>query len=420
MNVITRDSERWAEGFLFRTQPRPGEWLGGYLLRVDQRNDFWAGETIRAARAYGSGLHKMGSVGMLLSGRAVDLAAVAALAGAEELAAIEALTTVPLQRWLYEGPSRSRLQPHTQRFRICPECIRDDHVPFEAALAELGTCPEHLRPFIDTCTCGEPLRFFADQIPFTCHSETCQRPYATITPSAAEPVGDILLLRTYLDLRRFAALPTTRPLSRDERARGFRAAARAISVRTGRCPAISTRPRGPALQEVAHLLVAADMTAGAFDRAARAVTEPRLVPEIAARMTDRGYPVCPVPSCQDPHQTQRRQRARPGRQAEFSCPRCGARFSADRVRFAFDEAPGYPAWRAARNRERLAAARERLRVVCEEHRPSRLSADHAFALASVPRTLSYMTPRAGLLAVIAAAGTERPAGPSRRRRATRS
>jgi hypothetical protein len=76
------------------------------------------------------------------------------------------------------------------------------------------------------------------------------------------------------------------------------------------------------------------------------------------------------------------------------------------VCFAFDPAPGYPAWRVEKNRRLLAGYASAAREVCArlraERRPIMRSA--VLRAAGVPQSLGYLTPRANLVNIIECRG----------------
>lgn len=399
MSAITPADDAWSESFLCRMQPNPGEWLAGYLLRVDKRNDFTAGEAIRASRRHGAGIALMGRPGGLFSGRALDLVLLARLAGARHVAQVEALTIAQVERWLFGEHRRVRLQAqHARGFRVCPDCARDDHIPFAAAFCEVLGCVQHRLRFVDHCSCGEPLLFFADQEPFACHAAGCGRSYGQLARvgASADELDEARRWHTVYEVLVNFAASSPAPLSWTELSRGLRH----IFHRPGRAVSDdvvlyqSLRKRKEAsLRVVARVLYRAGATAEELDRAARDSVIP-----IRAGRTARGFPPCPVPSCPDPSRVQRRTRPRRGRETYYSCPSCGARFTESRVCFAFDPAPGYPGWRVEKNRRLLARYAQLVRDSCRrfqrDHR--KLSRRSILRAAGVPQSLSYLTPRAGL------------------------
>jgi hypothetical protein len=400
VSAITPADEAWAESFLCRTQPQPGEWLAGYLLRIDKRNDFTAGEAIRASRRHGAGIAVTGRPGGLFSGRALDLALLARLAGARDVAEVETLTVAPVERWLFGDHRRTRLQAqHAGSFRVCPDCARNDHIPFATAFAEISACVPHGLRFVDRCSCEEPLLFFADQEPFTCHAPGCARPYGELERmrASAEELGEARRWNTaYGSLFTFAA-SSPAPLSWAELSRGlrhqFHRAGRSVADDVVLYQSLR-KPNETSLRVIARILYRASATAEELDRAARDNG-----PLGRSGRTTRGFPRCPVPSCPDPSRVQRRTRPRRGRQTYYSCASCGARFTERRVCFAFDPAPGYPAWRVEKNRRLLAHYADAVSITCADfvRHHSRISQRSVFRAAGVPQSLGYFTQRAGLV-----------------------
>lgn len=403
MSAITPADEAWAESFLCRTQPEPGEWLAGYLLRIDKRNDFTAGEAIRASRRHGAGIALIGRSGGIFSGRALDLPLLARLAGADDVAAVEALTVAPVERWLFGEHRRVRLQAqHAGRFRVCPACARDDHIPFAAAFAEVFACVQHGLRFVDRCSCGEALLLFADQEPFTCHAPGCARPFGELprAPASTEELREARRWSAaYESLVTFAA-SSPAPLAWAELSRGLRH----LFHRAG-CAVVDDvvlyqalrKQKETSLRVVARILYRSGATAEELDRAARDDGPVR-----PSGRTVRDFPRCPVLSCPDPSRVQRRTRPRRGRETYYSCPSCGARFTDSRVCFAFDSAPGYPAWRAEKHRRSLARYADAVSITCatfvREHKP--ISHRAIFRAAGVPQSIGYATQRAGLAQLV--------------------
>lgn len=372
--------------------PRSYDSLAAFSLRLDQANALPAGATLRAMRSHGTGLGSLATPGALLSAATFDLTRLA-LFCLISLESCVALTARGLSATLFgDAPTSSRSLGARQGWALCPLCIANGDLPLELHFKYVDACAQHQIRLVTRCSCGAPIQLFSGQQPFVCLDVGCGRPYSTLAAIAAGR-DELRAAAEYRTVCRdlLALAEATPSLARGQR-RGLRhllLLERASDRRTR----LLDQCKGSAPATVDLVVRVLRFSSSSVAKWAKA-TELERRTVAAAR---RDYTRCPNPRCTN----DRLMRSVP--EGRFrTCGACGTRHTRDRVVFAFDPIPGYPAWRAFRNARRLEALRAAVTRACTDSKRTgnRGTANIVFDRAGVPRSFAYYSDRAGLLAIV--------------------
>jgi TniQ protein len=390
--LITPEDERWHSSYAVIHEPRDGEGLLSFLLLLDELNTLNAGTTFRAIRRNGTGPSKLGRPTHFLSAKGFDLDELGRIAGGIQHRALERLTLLPLQRWLFGRDGV--ILGHPTRLRLCPNCLPDRGIPLVFHLADVDSCPDHGLQLIDVCACGTPFLPFGMQAAGTCHEFTCGQRYDTLDAPSATAVQ---IERSRASIAVYSDLIAATD--------GPAIGKAALRVALGRL-ICARAPRGTRDQLIARVnakrfslatVVAVCVAAGgtASDIIGTRSSSTRF------RVPAEG---CPNPSCPSNTKGAPADLVRCAR--ERQCRLCGTRFTNERVLFSFDAQPGYSTLRAARNVGRLEAMRARVYEICTQ----RASSDRTITREGVlreagvpPSSYPHLSPRAGLVAILDAA-----------------
>lgn len=390
--MIRRADPRWSRTLGQICSTDPSESLPGFLLRLDDANGFAAGEVRRMVRRHRTGPGRTTRPGPLLAVGGVDTAALADLAGVPE-SDVLALTAAPVLRLLYAGGHHSRSLGQRLSYAVCPRCVRRRRIDRLALFAEIEGCALHGVALMSRC-CDRKLDLFSEGRPF--HCSRCGRDLADLPVrllTARERHHVAALSGVYselLDLGRHAREGEAYPVSE------LREALRNLLLWRGpthgrRSELHSRLQKGaPSLPLVVAVLLATHSSALDLLRMLR------LRPSAGA--TRKGME-CPNPACA----FQRRKAPEPmvhGHERVVFCPACGTRYTATRILFSFDVQPNYPVWRALRNDDRLHVLRARVADLTLQGMHTGRTPSEVLDRAGVPRSWSYRSARAGLLAII--------------------
>ena len=382
MQLLTVHEPRGRTSLPRLVEVEKGQSLAGALLQHELVNELSAGTLLRASRRHRTGPGHLGRPGAHLLATAFDRSYLMRLLALDE-PRFESLTARTMVRVLYgAAPIQSRTLGQRLAYAICPACAAHSRILRTALFAQIWGCADHMLRSVLRCSCRATVAPFQRQRPFSCHG--CGRPYAAFQQVAiVDPTEQAALISWTQIYEALLEASATEPLL-------LQPALRALLL-LGPVDPLADRTTLYARTDVARAPVA--LIANIL-----CVTgnDPDTLFSLASQPV-RSVTACPNATC-------------PGdagfwgsARCVLICRACGTRFDSHRrVLFSFDPAPGYASWRAVRNNRRLTDLREH---VAREARGGKWSAKDIFERAGVPKSLAYRTPRAGLLALIAAPNT---------------
>ncbi|HEX8230556.1 MAG TPA: hypothetical protein VF826_14755 [Chloroflexia bacterium] len=176
---LLRDAQ-WHQTFPHLIPLIDEEWLLGLLLRCDEINGWPSGTTACFLGKYSIGPGSLAKPALYITGSVLDLDRLAAAMG-EDVEQVERTTFAgALQHFFSRSDCTARLLGRTPPFRICTQCVREQHLLARTSTYPLlRSCPQHRLLFRQVCHCGTPLKAFnAGTPPFTCAA--CMMPWENL------------------------------------------------------------------------------------------------------------------------------------------------------------------------------------------------------------------------------------------------
>jgi len=388
-DTIPITDHRWVTTLSHLVEPREeeNEWLLGLSLRCDLINGWPSGTTASMLIPRSTGVTSLGRPGLFVAGTFFDLDLLAAMLDVSRTAIDGTTFRLEFAR-LYPGQTtHARRMGVIPRSRVCPDCLREDHLLARwLALPLLTSCPRHRASFEDMCVCGAPLRpFQRDTPPFTCG--VCHHPWRDVPrrePKLAVFGADTAITSAYSFLFDRGTPETMTIVHR-----------MLWTEKDAKKKLLLHLDEGSSLAEIAAAIVEEDVDLSIVP------TQP--TPIVKQRFCCRNQ-TCPYYGVVG-SQTIRHEGSRTGVPAYY-CRYCGSRFVGNRIYQSFDDgcsSDGYgPLPQAiAGAKGRLTRWRSDLRAICKEMlvADAPITVNDAFYHAGIPPTRNLRAERLGLVEI---------------------
>ena len=182
--------------FPFLLKPIAGESLFGFLLRLDSINRFPSGSVVRMIKKLSIGVPSVNRPGLFLIGTIFDLELLSKLTGIP-INEIHQLTLIPALARIFRT---TNIYPHlagySKEFKICPDCIKEQHIPLIHSFKNIDTCVIHKTKLYNKCLCGKRIMLFNPDIdPYSC--PICNLDYREL-PSVISNNGSVFNKQLFL------------------------------------------------------------------------------------------------------------------------------------------------------------------------------------------------------------------------------